>query len=464
MGMDKLIRFQKGDTLFKYGDASREMYIIRTGSVRVVIYKNNQMITLTELGKGNYIGEMAFLTGVPRSATVIAERDLMVSVISPEILIDDELGLSNWAVSIAKVLVRRIRQTTELLGNYIIRESKSDIPWKSEIQTVDSLSMEYNINIRPSRLYLKGNLSELSIDQLKAKIRELKLKNIKPLILDFSDVIDIDQAGITYLYELTQTSDVAEQNIKIENIQLIRDKVLSIKGIQDIITTTKIPLKRVEKNDLLIKQGDIENTMYVVKTGQFAISRKSSTNEIHLAEAEVGDVIGEMSLIKEGVRSANVKAEKAGVVYVIDIREFYNNIYNVPGWFMELIQGLVQRLRDTNEMLDQIMDSKKAKEKSKNWPTPFGMIMDSSNPGKFILKGVVTLANLQYLKQVIRVEISRKTEIIIIDLSKVKQIDKESIAGFLNLYTLLKKKGIKLIFEGPQKSILNLFKQYDMED
>ncbi|MCK5154485.1 MAG: cyclic nucleotide-binding domain-containing protein [Spirochaetales bacterium] len=464
MNKDKLVRFQKGDTLFKFGDTSREMYIIRTGSVRVVIYKNEQMITLTELGKGHYIGEMSFLTGVPRSATVIAERDLMVSVISPDILINDELGLSNWAVSIAKVLVRRIRQTTELLGNYIVRESKSEIPWKSEIQTVDSLSMEYNIDIRPGRLYLKGNLSEISIDQLKSKIRELKLKNVKPLILDFSDVIDIDQAGITYLYELTQTTDVTDANIKIENIQLIRDKVLSIKGIQDIITTTTIPLKRVEANDLLIKQGDIENTMYVVKTGNFSVFRNSNGGEIHLAEAEAGDVIGEMSLIKEGVRSANVKAEKASVVYVIDIREFYNNIYNVPGWFMELIQGLVQRLRDTNEMLDQLMKNRKDKEKAKKWPTPFCMIMDSSNPGKFLLKGTVTIQNLQYLKQVLRVEISRRTEKITIDLSKVKQIDKESIAGFLNLYTQLKKKGIKLVFEGPQKSILNLFKQYNMEE
>ena len=194
MSMDNLHRFQKGDTLFEFGDTSREMYIIRTGSVRVVIYKNDQMITLTELGKGHYIGEMSFLTGVPRSATVIAERDLLVSIISPDILINDDLGLSNWAVSIAKVLVRRIRQTTELLGNYIVRDAESDIPWKSEIQTVDSLSIEYNVNIRPGRLYLKGNFSESSIDQLKTKIRELKLKNVKPLILDFSDVIDIDQA------------------------------------------------------------------------------------------------------------------------------------------------------------------------------------------------------------------------------------------------------------------------------
>jgi anti-anti-sigma factor len=171
-----------------------------------------------------------------------------------------------------------------------------------------------------------------------------------------------------------------------------------------------------------------------------------------------------MSMIKEGVRSANVKAEKTGIVYVIDIKEFYNNIYNVPGWFMELIQGLVQRLRDTNEMLDQLMKNRKAKEAEKKWPTPFGMIMDSSNPGKFILKGTITIANLEYLKQVLLVEVNRQIEKIIIDLSRVKQIDKESIAAFLNLYTQLKKRGIHLVFEGPQKSILNLFKQYDLEE
>lgn len=464
MSRDKLVRYTKGETLFRFGESSREMYIIRSGSVKVMINKNGQMISLTELGKGHYIGEMSFLTGVPRSATVVAETDVMTSVITPDILIDDELGLSNWAVSIAKVLVRRIRKTTELLGNYIVRDTKSEIPWKTGIQTIDSLSLEYNVNIRPGRLYLKGNLSEASIDMLKSKIRELKLKNVKPLILDFSDVIDIDQTGISYLYDLTQTSDVAEHNIQIENIQLIRNKVLSIKGIQDILTTTKIPVKRVEKNELLIRQGEIENTMYVVKTGLFSVSRKSSGGSIHLADAETGDVIGEMSMIKEGVRSASVKAEKAGIVYVIDIKEFYNNIYNVPGWFMELIQGLVQRLRDTNEMLDQLMKNRKSKEAEKKWPTPFGMIMDSSNPGKFILKGTITIENLQYLKQVLMVEVNRQIEKIIIDLSRVKQIDKESIAAFLNLYTQLKRRGINLVFEGPQKSILTLFKQYDLEE
>ncbi len=115
-------------------------------------------------------------------------------------------------------------------------------------------------------------------------------------------------------------------------------------------------------------------------------------------------------------------------------------------------------------MLDQIMQNKKEKEKSRKWPSPFCMIMDSGNSGKFILKGTVLISNLQDLKQILHVEISIKTKEITIDLSKVKQIDNESIAGFLNLYTQMKKKGIKIFFEGQQKYILNLFKQYNMEE
>ena len=44
------------------------MYIIRTGSVQVLIEKEGKQIPITELGQGQYVGEMSFLTGVKRSA------------------------------------------------------------------------------------------------------------------------------------------------------------------------------------------------------------------------------------------------------------------------------------------------------------------------------------------------------------------------------------------------------------
>ncbi len=460
----KLVRFEEGDTIFKKGDTSREMYIIRSGKVRIMILKNEKLIPLTELHRGHYIGEMSFLTGIPRSATVIAATPVMANMITHDILSDENLGLSNWAVSIAKVLVGRIKKTTEILGSYIIRGKEENISAGGFNSIEEDFNVDYDSSKNPGRLYLKGILSGKAVDKIKLKIRELKLKQIKPVILDFSDVIDIDQGGIDFILNLTGTADMADENIKIENIQLIRDKVLSIKGIQDILTTTVIPVRRVENNEIIIRQGELDNKMYVVKSGAFSIYRETSKEKIKLAEAKAGDVIGEMSLIKQGTRSATVKAEKAGVVYVIDIREFYNNIYNIPGWFLELIQGLVERLRDTNEMLENLVNSRKEKTKRKKWNNPFCIVMDSSNPGEFLIKGNLTINNMQYVKQILKLEMKKGTEKIAINLSQVKEIDRESIISFMNIYTHMKTKNIILELKGPQKSILDLFRQYNIEE
>jgi len=465
MEENKLVRFNEGDTLFHAGETSREMYIIRSGRVRVFIEKDENLIPLTELGKGHYVGEMSFLTGIKRSATVIAESAVVTNIINPELLEDENLGLSSWAVNIARVLVRRIRSTTELLGDYLIREDLSEKPEGRRADDLKHLEINNFEDLKPGRLYLKGQFTESAIELVKAKIRELRMKKLSPIVLDFSDVIDIDQAGINYLFSLTQSTVVHDEKLLIENMQLIRDKVLSIKGLQEILAKTPVPIKRVENDELLIRQGEFENTMYVVKTGLFKISRATKSGNIELAEAEAGDVIGEMSLIKEGVRSADVRAAKPGMVYVIDTREFYNNIYNVPGWFLDLIKGLVERLRNTNEMLDQISsDRKKKQEPIKKWSSPFGVVMDSSRPGKFVVNGMMTLPNLEYLVHLIKLEVKKKTPSIVLDLTKVSRIEKESISALLSVYTQLKNKGVYVEIKGPQKIMLNLFKQYDIDE
>ena len=459
---NKLVRFKEGDILFNAGDNSRAMYIIRSGKVKVLINKDGRDIPLIELSKGHYVGEMSFLTGVKRSATVMAESSVIANKIEPDILNEENLGLSNWAVSIARVLVRRIRSTTELLGDYLISNEVQETPQGRRAEDIKILEIENENPHQPERIYLKGQFTENSIEVLKAKIREIKLMQVFPVILDFSDVIDIDQSGINFIFNLTQTSDVAEEKIKVENMQLIRDKVLAIKGLQGIMATTRIPTKYLEQKDYLIKQDDLGNMMFVVKSGSFTIYRKTKSGKVKLAVAEGGDVIGEMSLIKEGLRSADVIANTTSTVYQIDIREFYNNIYNVPGWFMELIKGLVQRLRDTNEMLDQICNDKIKKQSVKKWSTPFNITLDSSQPGKFVINGVLSLSNLQYLVPLINLEIKRKTKKISIDLSDVKYLEKESISALLSIYTQLKSKKIALEIKGPRKIVSNMLSEYKM--
>ena len=450
----RLVRFSKGDVLFKAGDTTRNMYIIRQGTVKVFIEKDGKQIPITEVGKGQYIGEMSFLTGVKRSATVIADTNILVNEIPQSILEDEHLGLSSWAVSIAKVLVRRIRTTTEQLGEYLTGHENRSIPESqaaAEVPLPDRDAATRGDNTR--RLFLKGYFTYNSIVPIKSKIRELKLNHDTRLILDFSDVVDIDQAGINYIFSLIKSNEVAENRIRIENMQLIRDKVLSIQGLQNIMAQTHIPIKHVDRGELLIKQGALEHVMYVVKNGSFTISRETDTGTITLAKAESGDVIGEMSLIKEGIRSADVRADKPSVVHVLDVRDFYNNVYNVPGWFLELIRGLVQRLRNTNEMLIRYERGEDIAEPAGKWNQPFGILLDSTMPGRFALNGVMTLSNIQYLMYLLKFETMKKRREITLDMSKVTRIDPSAQKALVDVCQKIDALGIKISVKEPTANI-----------
>ncbi len=68
-------QFARGETLLKEQDPGNGMFVIVEGRVRIEI----RGITMDEVGPGSLIGEMAVLTGYPRSASVVATS--MVTVV-----------------------------------------------------------------------------------------------------------------------------------------------------------------------------------------------------------------------------------------------------------------------------------------------------------------------------------------------------------------------------------------------
>jgi short-subunit dehydrogenase len=63
-----------GTTLFHEGDPGAELFIIVSGSVRIVA-ESRRGETIAELGAGDFFGETALITGLPRSAGAVATSD-----------------------------------------------------------------------------------------------------------------------------------------------------------------------------------------------------------------------------------------------------------------------------------------------------------------------------------------------------------------------------------------------------
>lgn len=78
----ELVALYAGETLFRQGDPGDSLYIVVTGRLRVTTRSNGEETVLAELGAGETVGEMAVISGEPRSATVYAMRDTQLARLS----------------------------------------------------------------------------------------------------------------------------------------------------------------------------------------------------------------------------------------------------------------------------------------------------------------------------------------------------------------------------------------------
>lgn len=78
--------FAVGETLIREGDTSREAFFLYAGKVSLFKEINGQERHLAELGEGELFGEMAYLLGEHRTATVRAQTEVTALVLPPEML------------------------------------------------------------------------------------------------------------------------------------------------------------------------------------------------------------------------------------------------------------------------------------------------------------------------------------------------------------------------------------------
>jgi CRP/FNR family cyclic AMP-dependent transcriptional regulator len=100
---------KKNDYLFREGDASEAMYVIKAGKLAVLKSKGNSEITLAELGPGDMIGEMAFFDSKPRSASARALIDTTIIELPFKSLNAQFKTFPEWAKAIMRTVNNHLR-------------------------------------------------------------------------------------------------------------------------------------------------------------------------------------------------------------------------------------------------------------------------------------------------------------------------------------------------------------------
>lgn len=103
-GIADELDLSEGKVLIREGERGREFFVIVSGEIEVR-RKGRKMSTL---GAGSYVGEIALLSQIPRTATVTATTPLDVLVITDRAFLNLLEKSPTIAVKVARTLAERV--------------------------------------------------------------------------------------------------------------------------------------------------------------------------------------------------------------------------------------------------------------------------------------------------------------------------------------------------------------------
>lgn len=122
----------------------------------------------------------------------------------------------------------------------------------------------------------------------------------------------------------------------------------------DIEKIVKIAIgRKYKKGEILCHEGDIGNSMYIIKSGKVKILKTSEEGkEKILTIFSEGDFLGEMSLVDEEARSATVEAMEDTETYIIYKKDFIEMLNGSFVIVMKLLSTLSRRIRTLNNKIE----------------------------------------------------------------------------------------------------------------
>lgn len=110
---------------------------------------------------------------------------------------------------------------------------------------------------------------------------------------------------------------------------------------------------RVSKgtNEVLFKEGELAQKLYIVKRGQVICLKRSKDRLIPVFRAEAGDVIGENALLDTGSYGYSAVTLTMAELLEIPSQNFRQVLEASPQWLLELTATMIQRFENTANLV-----------------------------------------------------------------------------------------------------------------
>jgi CRP-like cAMP-binding protein len=111
-----------------------------------------------------------------------------------------------------------------------------------------------------------------------------------------------------------------------------------------------------EDGEVIVRQGDVGDCMYVIQDGEVEIISEENEDEILLATRGEGDFIGEMAIFDRDVRSATIRAKGKVRILTVDKKNFMRRIHEDPSLAFRIVETMSHRLRELQAEYTRLME------------------------------------------------------------------------------------------------------------
>lgn len=106
--------------------------------------------------------------------------------------------------------------------------------------------------------------------------------------------------------------------------------------------------RNLKKTEILFREGDNSDAMFVIKSGKLAITKSKGGGEITLAELGPGDMLGEMAFFDNKPRSATARAVADTTVIELPFSSLNAQFKTFPEWLKAIMRTVNNHLRNAN--------------------------------------------------------------------------------------------------------------------
>jgi CRP-like cAMP-binding protein len=111
-------KYKAGEVIIHEGEENRDLYILSEGILEVSVKDKSQKIVVSEIASPEILGEISFLNGSPRTATVSAKTDVEIFILSYEKVQQELSDIPTWFRMVLLAFTNRMKSCAETIREY----------------------------------------------------------------------------------------------------------------------------------------------------------------------------------------------------------------------------------------------------------------------------------------------------------------------------------------------------------